>query len=122
MNKNNLKIKVTAKVLPENATLKEIIWKPVLKECVSSDYISVNDPESKSEEDGVEIKKIQAESDGECILRCTAHNGTEYDEVLSDLPFIVSGLGTKNLDPYNLIEAIRFTGWDRSKDKPQISL
>ena len=122
MNKNNLKIKVTAKVLPENATLKEIIWKPVLKECVSSDYISVNDPESKSEEDGVEIKEIQAESDGECILRCTAHNGTEYDEVLSDLPFIVSGLGTKNLDPYNLIEAIRFTDWDRSKDKPQISL
>ena len=122
MNKNNLKIQVTAKVLPENATLKEIIWKPVLKECVPIDYISVNDPETKSEEDGVEIKEIKAESDGECILRCTAHNGTEYDEVLSDLPFTVTGLGTKNLDPYSLIEAIRFTDWDRSKDKPQISL
>ena len=122
MNKNNLKIKVTAKVLPENATLKEIIWKPVLKECVSSDYISINEPESKSEASGVEIKEIQAESDGECILRCTAHNGTQYDEVLSDLPFSVTGLGTKNLDPYNLIEAIRFNDWDRTKDKPQISL
>jgi beta-galactosidase len=52
----------------------------------------------------------------------TARNGTEYDEVISDLPFTVSGLGTKNLDPYNLIEAIRLSDWDRSKDKPEISL
>ena len=50
MNKDNLKIQVTAKVLPENATLKEINWNPVLKECVSSDYISVNDSEVKTEE------------------------------------------------------------------------
>ena len=122
MNKDNLKIKVTAKVLPENATLKEINWNPVLKECVSSDYISVNDSEVKTEESGVQIKNIIAEGDGECILRLTARNGTEYDEVISDLPFTVSGIGTKNLDPYNLVEAIRLSDWDRSKDKPEISL
>ena len=121
MNKDNLQIKITAKVLPENATLKEINWNPVLKECVSSNYISVKDSEIKPEEIGVEIKTIQAESDGECILRCTAQNGSKLDEVISDLPFTVTGLGTKNLDPYSLIEAIRFTDWDRTKDKPQIS-
>ena len=121
MNKNNLKINVTAKVLPENATLKEINWNPVLKECVSSNYISVNDSGKKTEEIGVEIKTIQAEGDGECILRCTAKNGTEYDEVISDLPFTVTGLGTQNLSPYTLIEGIRFTDWDRSKDKPEIT-
>ena len=121
MNKNNIKINVAAKVLPENATLKEINWNPVLKECVSSDYISVNDSEEKSEENVV-IKTIKAEGDGECILRCTARNNTEYDEVLSDLPFTVTGLGTKNLNPYSLIEAIRFTDYDTSKDKPEISL
>ena len=33
MNKDNLSIKVTAKVLPSNATIKEINWNPVLKEC-----------------------------------------------------------------------------------------
>ena len=71
MNKDNLKIQVTAKVLPENATLKEINWNPVLKECVSSDYISVNDSEVKTEEIGVQIKNIIAEGDGECILRLT---------------------------------------------------
>ena len=121
MNKDNLKINVTAKVLPENATLKEINWNPVLKECVSSNYISVNDSEIKTEETGVQIKTIQAQGDGECILRCTARNGTEYDEVISDLPFTVTGLGTQNLSPYTLIEAIRFTDWDRTKDKPEIT-
>ena len=122
MNQDNLKIKVTAKVLPENATLKEINWNPVLKECVSSDFISVIDIESSKEESGVQTKYIQAEADGECILRCTAQNGTTYDEVLSDLPFTITGLGNKNLDPYTLIEAIRFTDWDREKERPEITL
>ena len=36
------------------------------------------------------MKTIQAEDDGECILRCTARNGTEYDEIISDLPFSIS--------------------------------
>ena len=122
MNNNNLKIKVTAKILPENATLKEINWNPVLKECVSSDFISVIDTESSSEEKGIQTKIIQAEGDGECILRCTAQNKTKYDEVISDLPFIINGLGSKTLDPYNLIEAIRFNDWDREKEKPEITL
>ena len=122
MNKSNLAIKVTGKVLPENATLKEINWNPVLKESVPSDYISVNDAEMKGEVPGIQIKTIKAESDGECILRCTARNGTQYDEVISDLQFTVSELGTKNLDPYKLIEAIRYTDWDRTKTKPPISM
>ena len=122
MNKDNLKIKVSAKVLPENATSKKINWNPVLKECVSSDFISVNDIESSSEESEGETKIIQAEGDGECILRCTARNNTEYDEVISNLPFTIIGLGTKNLDPFILIEAIRFNDWDREKEKPEITL
>ena len=90
MNEKNLKINVTGKVLPENATLKEINWNPVLKECIKSDFISVIDHEEKPKEEGVEMKTIQAEGDGECILRCTARNGTEYDEIISDLPFSIS--------------------------------
>ena len=42
--------------------------------------------------------------------------------VLSDLPFIISGLVNKNLNPYKLIEAVIYTDWDRAKDKPEISL
>ena len=121
MNKDNLSIKVTGKILPSNATLKEINWNPVLKECVKSDYISVNDLELKEEDTSIETKLIKAEADGECILRCTSRNGSQLDEIISDLPFKVTGLGTKNLNAYELIEAIRYTNWDQTKTKPPIT-
>ena len=109
---------VTAKVLPENATIKEINWNPVFKECISSDSITVNESTEAA------ARVIRAAGDGECLLRCTAQNGTKYDEVISDLPFTVSGLGSCRLNPYQLIEACRFTGWDKSdgKEKPEMSL
>ena len=122
LNKINLSINVIAKILPENATLKEISWNPVLEECIPTDIISVLDPESSLEENELKIKTIKAEGDGECLLRCTARNGTEYDEVISDLPFTISGFGNKSLNPYKLIEASRLSDWDRAKDKPEISL
>lgn len=100
-------VHVTAKVLPENATIKEISWNPVLKECVSADSIMVKNG------------TITAASDGECILRCTARNNTKYDEVISDLPFTVSGIGTQKRNPYTLIEACRFDSYDSTNDKPK---
>ena len=112
----NKQIQVTAKVLPENASIKEINWNPVFKECISSDNITVSG-------DGP-CRTITAAGDGECILRCTAQNGTKYDEVISDLPFSVSGIGSCRLNPYQLIEACRFTGYDdtNEKAKPEMSL
>ena len=116
LDSTNRKIKVTAKVLPENASIKEINWNPVFKECISSDNITVSG-------DGTS-RTITAAGDGECILRCTAQNGTKYDEVISDLPFSVSGIGSCRLNPYQLIEACRFTGYDdiNEKAKPEMSL
>ena len=116
-------IQVTAKVLPENASIKEINWNPVFKECISSDNITVN-PVIEPVETTGETRIIRAAGDGECILRCTAQNGTKYDEVISDLPFTVSGFGSCRLNPYQLVEACRFTGWDESdgKEKPEMSL
>ena len=112
----NKQIQVTARVLPENASIKEINWNPVFKECISSDNITVSG-------DGTS-RTITAAGDGECILRCTAQNGTKYDEVISDLPFSVSGIGSCRLNPYQLIEACRFTGYDdtNEKAKPEMSL
>ncbi len=116
----NKELKITAKVYPENATCKEINWNPVLKECVASDNISVTDIQGAGT--GTESGVITAIGDGECILRCTAHNGTPYDEVLSDLNFTVEGVGNPKLDPYKLVEACRLTGWDTSKTRPVVSL
>ncbi|MCR4735280.1 MAG: DUF4982 domain-containing protein [Treponema sp.] len=115
-------IRVTAKVLPENASNKEIRWNPVLKECVASDNIEICDKEGQGS--GIESAIVKAAGDGECILRCTALNGTQYDEVLSDLPFSVSGIGTHKVDPYTLVEACRLNSWDdfEGKEKPGLSL
>lgn len=113
-------VMVSAKVLPENASIKKIEWNPVLKECVSSDYIQVT--ELKEISKGVEEAKIVAACDGECILRITANNGLAHNEILSDLNFTVSGVGNPKLNPYKLIEACRLDGWDKSKEKPVVSL
>ena len=116
------KVSVTARVLPENASLKEINWNPVLKECVAADNIEVQNKAGQGS--GVESAEILAAGDGECILRLTARNNTQYDEVLSDLPFTVSGIGTHKVDPYQLVEACRMNDWDKAdgKEKPGLSL
>lgn len=120
LTKQNREIQVFAKILPENASIKEIIWSPVLKECVAADYIEVLN--KTGEGTGTEKATIKAVCDGECILRCTAKNGTDLDEVLSDLNFTVEGIGNPKLNPYKLIEACRFNDWDKSKQKPVVSL
>ncbi len=117
---SNKEVLVTAKVLPQNATDKEINWNPVFKECISSDNIEV----SSAVPEPVEERLISAAGDGECLLRCTAQNNTKYDEVISDLPFTITGIGSTRLNPYTLIEACRFTDYDKSdnKSKPEMSL
>ena len=120
LNKQNSEVKVTCKVFPKNATSKQINWNPVLKECVSSNFIQVCDIEGRGT--GIETATIKAKSDGECILRCTAQNETSYDEVLSDLGFSVFDFGNINTDPYTLVEACRFDSWDAERQKPDICL
>ena len=129
----NKEVKVTAKVLPLNATDKNINWNPVLKECISSDNIEVIGGEALRQAQGPQdpsavpepvegpyatTRLIRANGDGVCILRCTARNNTHYDEVISDLPFSVSGIGSCRLNPYTLIEACRFTDYDNTDGKP----
>ena len=126
----NKEVMVTAKVLPLNATDKEINWNPVFKECIASDNIEVASavpavPELVEGVEGVGSSRlIRAAGDGECLLRCTAQNNTKYDEVISDLPFTISGIGSTRLNPYNLIEACRFSDYDKTgnKAKPEMSL
>ncbi len=115
-------IAVRARVLPANASLKKISWNPVLKECVASNNIAV--AVGAQAADGSQSAAVRAEGDGECILRCTAKNGSELDQVISDLPFTVSGVGNPNVNPYELVEACRMSGWDDKdgKPKPELSL
>lgn len=116
----NKVLKMKAEVLPANATNKEIVWTPVLKESVTSDFIEVQN--STNNKSGIETATIKAFCDGECRLRCTAKNGQDYPEIISDLEFTVKNVGNPKKDPYKLIEACRMDNWDKQKEKPPISL
>ncbi|MCQ2576726.1 MAG: DUF4982 domain-containing protein [Treponema sp.] len=120
LTKENREVKVTAKVLPENASIKEINWNAVLKECVSSDFIEVTNIQGTGT--GTETALIKAVCDGECILRCTAKNGSQLDEIISDLNFTVEGVGNPKLNPYKLIEGCRMSRWEEGITKPAVSL
>ena len=128
LNKDCKEVKIKAKVLPENATIKEINWNPVLKECVASNSITVEieGQEGKVSKTALVNARVSALGDGECILRCTATNGSNLDQVISDLPFTVSGMGNPNVNPYQLVEACRFNDYDSGsgteKEKPELSL
>lgn len=115
---NSLKLK--AEVLPANATFKEITWTPVLKESVQSDFIEVQN--ATNDKSGIEKATIKASCDGECRLRCTANNGRDYPEIISDLEFSVQNVGNPKKNPYKLIEACRMSDWNKDKDKPPVSL
>ena len=60
MKKDNLSIKLAAKIQPVNVTLKEINWNPILKEFNKSNFISVNDLEKKEEDSSTKTKEIHS--------------------------------------------------------------
>ena len=119
---NNKEVFATAKVLPENASTKDIYWTVVLKESVPTDYIKVCDIQKKGT--GTECATLKAVCDGECRLRVCAKNDSELPQVISDLEFSVGGVGNPKFNPYKLVEALKHTEYDKAenKQKPEPSL
>lgn len=124
---------VFARVLPENASDRQITFSAVQNECVKSDCFKVETVKS-FEELSEDIKKrgdiknnfdqcavISPLGDGSARLRCTAANQTGYSEIISDLEFEVQGLGNPNLNPFKLIEACKMNDWGHHTKKPAVS-
>lgn len=99
-------IEVTAKIHPVTASYKNIIWKPMLLEGVSCDcaLIEVIKP---LDETGCETVRVKGHSDGTFRLTCTASNGKDHPEIISELEFSVKGFGKAAKNPYQLIEACK---------------
>lgn len=96
-------VKVKAVVYPETATDKTLSWQPMMLEGVKSDCAVV----SVTKTDDGEEALVTAASDGSFRLTCTAANGHEFPEVISELEFNVSGVGKATRNPYELIEACK---------------
>lgn len=92
---------VTAKILPENATHRDIEFKAVTLDGVESNSVKIDVDGTKA--------VIQALGDGEFRLCCTCKNGGDIPEVMSELEFEVTGLGEATLDPYKMVNGINYT-------------
>ena len=96
-------IEVEAVIYPEDAREKAIDWKAMMIEGVESDCVHIEATKTARGEKAV----ITAVSDGEFRLTCTANNGGEFVEVISELEGSVSGFGKTALNPYDLVQACK---------------
>lgn len=98
LDENNTETTVIAKILPENATHRDITFKAVTLDGVESNSVKI-------EVDGT-TAKIMAKGDGDFRLCCSCNNGSDVSEVMSELEFHVTGLGEATLDPFKMVNGI----------------
>ena len=97
LDRENPSTRVTARLLPGNATYSEIEWKAVTVQGIATNI-------AKIEASGREAV-ITALADGEFRLRCIARNGRKTPQVISELEFEASGFGDAVTDPYEFVPA-----------------
>ncbi len=118
LNKENPEVQIQAEIFPKNADNK-IDWNCILKECVPSENFKITKIQKKN---NIQIATIKAEYNGECYIRCSAKNKAQIDKVFSDIKINIEGFIEPVFNPYKFVHACRFTDYDKSKQKPVISL
>ena len=91
---NRTEAEVICKIFPENATYNDLTCT-----MVKSNGVETNIAEAEYR-DGNFV--ITAKGDGECIFRIYANNGSEYPQVISDVPIKITGLGEAVRSPYSM--------------------
>lgn len=87
LDKENPSTTISARLLPENTTYGDIEWNAVTPEGIVTDI-------AKVDVNGTEAC-VTALGDGEFRLRCTARNGRRTPGVVSELEFVITGMGKK---------------------------
>lgn len=96
----NTTSEVIAVLAPQNASDRRLTWSIVDDAGIPSSLAVLEPAENKV--------KVTAKSDGSFRLRCMSCSGTENIRIISQLEFIVTGLGRAYKDPYHLISAGRY--------------
>ena len=97
-NEENTSCEVMVKILPENATYKDIGFK-----CCSDNGVEINFAEVTAF-DG-ERAIVTAKGDGNFRLRAFANNDKDFPEVISELEYTITGLGDATKNPYKFTAA-----------------
>lgn len=99
--KENVSDTVTYRILPENATYSDISFKTVTPHGADS-------PIADAVSDGDNKIKVTAKGDGEFLLRICANNGSEFPQIISEVPYFCEGLGEAVRSPYDFVRAETF--------------
>lgn len=89
---------VRYKIFPENASFSDISCKVVSESSAPINY-------AEAEVVSGDTIRVTAKGDGKFTLRIYGNNGSEYPQIISDLPFEASGLGQASIDPYTDVPA-----------------
>lgn len=95
LNKNNTQTIINAKILPENASFKELSWTIVTNSGVKTNIAELDENAFSA--------TIKALGDGEFRLRCSSNNGKVHPDVISELEFEIKGMGRATSNPYELV-------------------
>ena len=88
---------ITAKILPENATFRDIEWR-------LTDSGGIDSPLGNLMVDGT-TAILHPKGDGDVYVRAATKNGKDHISLISLLPMEISGYGKPFLDPYSFISA-----------------
>lgn len=110
LSEGRTKAKLTAKILPENATYRDILWRLTSNGGVDANFATMTDEATgrtiKSTQTGAALGEcviLNAIGDGNLKVRCNAANGEKKPRVISELEFEIRGLGQTALDPYGFV-------------------
>lgn len=99
-------VTVTARILPENASDRDLIWKAVNAAGIEIPYAQIVPMEDA---DGVYRAQVTARGDGGFYVRCMSRSGTRQVRVISQLEFCAQGLGEALQNPYAFVSAGLFS-------------
>ncbi len=97
------------KIYPENATFKDLSVK-----VLTVDAVAANNAEANIRDGKIYVK---ATGDGDFRLSVRASNGSGLSEIVSELEFTASGLGSATVDPYEPVPGIQYSRTSSSDAK-----
>jgi len=100
LTKEKSSVILEAKVLPANATDKDITWKAVNDNGIEIPFAKLEVLESK---DGISRAQLTALGDGAFQVRCFSKSGTDKVKIISQLGFMAEGLGQAFISPYEFV-------------------
>ena len=93
---------VVATIFPSNATYCSLKWSIVTASGIETNLATVTEKENLS-------AVVHANGDGTLRLRCSADNGSEFPQVLSEYEFTANGFGQPVFDPYTFVTACLYS-------------